>query len=185
MTAVDLDCGNEKLKPTALELNMTSEKKRNSLLPSDIIVPKEKAVFWLDANGSWHNKSGRFRHKKISDYFHAAIRKDEGGFFLYQDRGDVTEKVYFPFEDTALFVIEVDLGDEVHLVLNTGERVLLDPKRLFIQNDNLYVTLDGDRVKFTERSLLKISNLLDIKNDDYFISLNGQKHKLESGGIGE
>jgi hypothetical protein len=160
---------------------MTSNKNRDSLLPSDVIIPKEEAVFWLDSNGSWRNKSGRFRHKKISDYFHAAIQKDAGGFFLFQDRGGITEKVYFPFEDTALFVFEVELNDDALLILNTGEKVLMEPKNLFVENDYLYFSMDGERVKFTERSLVKISHLLDVDNGDYYIRLNGLKYRIESG----
>ena len=159
---------------------MTSDKHRNTPVPSDIVIPKEKAVFWLDANGCWRNSSGRFRHKKISDHFHAAIRKDADGFFLYQEREDGTEKVYFPFVDAALFVFDVALNDHVFLTLNTGEKFLLDPRKLYVQNDNLYVTRGEDRVKFTERSLLMISSLIDVDNDAYFIRLNGRKYRIES-----
>jgi hypothetical protein len=159
---------------------MASAKNRDVLVPSDIVIPKDKAVFWLDTNGCWRNESGRFRHKKISAHFHAAIRKDAGGFFLYQDRGEYTEKVYFPFEDTALFVFGVALDDDVSLTLNTGETILLEPQKLFVQNDHLYITREEDRVKFSERSLLKISTLLDVDDDVYFIHLNGQKYRIAS-----
>jgi hypothetical protein len=111
--------------------------------PTEIVIPKENAVFRLDANGCWHNESGRFRNKKIIDYFHASIRKDADGYFLFQNRDNCTEKVYFPYEDTALFVFDVILGDPITLVLNTGERSSLEPLNLFVQNDGLYVTI-GD-----------------------------------------
>ena len=159
---------------------MAVAKNRDLPMPSDIVIPKEKAVFWLDTHGYWRNESGRFRHKKISDHFHAAIRKDAGGFFLYQDRGDCTEKVYFPFEDTALFVFGVALDDDVCLTLNTGEKILLEPQKLLVQNDSLYTFRDEDRVKFSERSLLKISVLLDVDDDVYSIRLNGQKFRIAS-----
>ena len=164
---------------------MAAVKNTDVLIPSDIVIPKEKAVFWLDTNGCWRNESGRFRHKKISDHFHTAIRKDAGGFFLYQDRGDCTEKVYFPFEDTALFVFGVAFDDDVSLTLNTGERILLEPHKLLVQNDNLYIFRGEDRVKFSERSLLKISVLLDVDADVYFIRLNGQKYRIASRSSNE
>jgi hypothetical protein len=163
---------------------MVSTKNRDSLLASDVIIPKDKAVFWLDANGFWRNKGGRFRHKKISDHFHAAIQKDAGGYFLFQDRGGITEKVYFPYEDTVLFVFEVNLNDNISLVLNTGEKVHLEPKNLFVQNDNLYLSMSGERVKFTERSLIKISQLLEVDDDNYYIRLNGKKNRIESAPPG-
>lgn len=158
---------------------MISDKNNDVHAPLDIVIPKEKAVFWLDANGCWCNANGRFRHKKISDHFHATIRKDAGGFFLCQERGNFTEKVYFPFDDTALFVFDVALNERVFLTLNTGEKIILDPKNLYIKNDNLYVTRDEDRIKFTERSLWIISSLIEVDNEAYFIRLNGRKYSIE------
>ena len=71
----------------------------------EFVVPKEKAVFWLDAYGRWHNEHGVFEHKKIISYFHSSIRKDAEGYYLFQKHNDHTiEKVYFKYEDTALFV---------------------------------------------------------------------------------
>ena len=143
--------------------------------PTEIVVPKENAVFRLDANGCWHNESGRFRNKKIIDFFHASIRKDADGYFLFQNRDNCTEKVYFPYEDTALFVFYVILSDPITLVLNTGERSSLEPQKLYAQNDGLYVTIGEHRVKFTERSLMAISGLMTFENENYFIRHAGQK----------
>jgi hypothetical protein len=162
------------------EANMISDKSRDAPAPSDIVIPKEMAVFWLDANGCWRNANGRFRHKKISDHFHAAIRKDAGGFFLYQERENCTEKVYFTFDDTALFVFDVAFKEHVLLTLNTGEKIFLEPQNLYVQNDSLYINKDEDRVKFTERSLWMISSFIDVDNDAYFIRLNGIKHSIKS-----
>ena len=73
----------------------------------EIVISKEDAVFWLDKNGCWHNDAGKFRHKKIIDFFNRSIRKDADGFHLCQLRDNCVEKVYFPYEDTALFVFDV------------------------------------------------------------------------------
>jgi len=51
----------------------------------DIVIPKENAVFWMDGNGDWRNEHGRFRKKKIIDYFNAAIHKDENGYYVCQE----------------------------------------------------------------------------------------------------
>jgi hypothetical protein len=146
--------------------------------PTEIVIPKENAVFRLDANGCWHNKSGRFRNKKIIDFFHASIRKDADGYFLFQNRENITEKVYFPYEDTALFVFDVILSDPITLVLNTGERSSLEPQKLFAQNDGLYVTIGEHRVKFTERSLMAISGLMTFEDENYFIRQAGQRYRI-------
>ncbi|MGA8020451.1 MAG: MFS transporter permease [Desulfobacterales bacterium] len=147
--------------------------------PTEIVIPKENAVFRLDANGCWHNESGRFRNKKIIDFFHASIRKDAGGYFLFQNKGNCTEKVYFPYDDTALFVFEVILSDHpITLVLNTGERLPLEPQKLYAQNDALYVTVGEHRVKFTERSLMTISGLMTFEDENYFIRQAGQRYQI-------
>ena len=86
------------------------------------------------------------------------------GLFLFQKRDNCTEKVYFPYEDTALFVFDVILSDPITLVLNTGERSSLEPQKLYTQNDGLYVTIGEHRVKFTERSLMAISGLMTFED---------------------
>ena len=64
---------------------------------SEIVIPKDKAVFWLDKNGRWHNVHGEFEHKRIINYFHSAIKKDKQGYYLFQERGKFREKVYFHY----------------------------------------------------------------------------------------
>lgn len=158
---------------------MNAESKEAQAPPTEVVIPREKATFWLDANGCWHNASGKFRHKKIIDFFHAAIRKDAGGYFLFQNRGDCIEKVYFNFEDTALFVFDVLTAGEVILVLNTGKKLPLDPQKLFVKNDSLYVTTDGDHAKFAERSLMKIAGLMEFENEAYYLRLGRRRHRLD------
>ena len=158
-------------------MNMDSDDAGTAL--PEIVIPKERAVFRLDANGCWHNQDGRFRNKRIIEFFHASIRKDERGYFLFQNRGNCTEKVYFPYEDTALFVFDVMLGDPVTLVINTGERIPLDPRQLYAQNDSLYVRVGEHRVKFTERSLMAIAGLMEFENENFYIIQSGRRHRIE------
>lgn len=146
---------------------------------TEIVIPKEKAVFWLDKNGCWHNDNGKFRHKRIIDFFHASIRKDKDGYYLYQEKDKWREKVYFHFEDTALFVFDVLKENNIILALNTGKRVTLTPERLFVQDDILYVDLEEERVKFSERSLMKISDLLEFEDNRYFMKLKDKRYRLQ------
>ncbi|MCU0564887.1 MAG: MFS transporter permease, partial [Desulfobacterales bacterium] len=81
----------------------------------EVVIPAENAVFRLDARGRWCNRHGVFRNRRISEHFHAAIRRDAGGYHLHQELPDRVEKVYFPYEDTALFVVQVALGEPVAL----------------------------------------------------------------------
>jgi hypothetical protein len=109
----------------------------------EIVIDKEEAVFWLDENGCGQNENGKFRHKKLIHHFHSCIKRDQQGYYLYQENGKYAEKVYFPYEDQALFVFNVIRQDDVTLILNTKKQIKLKPRRLFIKNDCLYMHL-GD-----------------------------------------
>ena len=144
----------------------------------EVIVPKEKAVFWLDKHGYWHNKFGKFEHKKIIDYFHTSIRRDDKGYFLSQMMDDVQEKVYFPYEDTALFVFNIIRNTDIVLVLNTRRQVKIRPTRLSIEDDQLYMQMDQERIKFSQQSLLKISDLIQEENEQYFIRIKKRRYRI-------
>jgi hypothetical protein len=145
---------------------------------SEIVIPKDKAAFWLDKNGRWHNDHGEFEHKKIIDYFHSAIKKDKQGYYLFQEWGEFREKVYFHYEDTALFAVDLAKDPDVTLILNTRERVALRPRSLFIKNDSLYMKLGAEIIKFTARGLQKISDLLVFEDERYFIRVKNRKYRI-------
>lgn len=145
----------------------------------EIVIPKEEAVFFLDKHGFWrHKEQGKFEHRKIIQYFHSRIRKDEKGYHLRQKLGNCIEKAYFHHEDTALFVFDVIKGEESVLVLNTQKRVKLRPRNLFVNDDSLYMSLGEERIKFTDHSLIRISDHLDYEGDDYFITVKGRRHRI-------
>ncbi|MEJ2728353.1 MAG: MFS transporter permease [Deltaproteobacteria bacterium] len=145
---------------------------------TEIVIPKEKAVFWLDENGRWQNVHGEFQHKKIIDYFHSSIQKDEKGYYLFQERGNLREKVYFHYEDTALFVVDLIKENDITLILNTKKRVKLKPENLFTRNDNLYMRMGKETIKFTERGLMKISDLLEFSDEQYFIKVKNRRSRI-------
>jgi hypothetical protein len=145
---------------------------------TEIVIPKEKAVFWLDENGRWHNVHGEFQHKKIIDYFHSSIQKDEKGYYLFQERDNLQEKVYFHYEDTALFVVDLIKDNDITLILNTKNQVKLKPKNLFTRNDNLYMRMGKEIIKFAERALMKISDVLEFSDEQYFIKVTGRKYRI-------
>jgi len=144
----------------------------------EVVIPAENAVFRLDARGRWCNRHGVFRNPRISEHFHAAIRRDAGGYHLRQELPDRVEKVYFPYEDTALFVAQVALGDPVALTLNTGRRFDLDPEALFVRGESLYLTLEGERVKFTEQSVLKLSEVMEFTAAGYGLRVGARLHRI-------
>ena len=144
----------------------------------EIVISKDDAVFWLNENGRWHNAHGEFQHKKIIDYFHSSIQKDEKGYSLYQARGKLAEKVYFHYEDTALFAVDLIMNEDITLILNTKKQIKLKPKSLFTKNDNLYMRLGQEIIKFTERGLMKMSDLLEFKDEQYFIKVKNRRYRI-------
>jgi hypothetical protein len=144
----------------------------------EVVIPREKAVFRLDARGRWCNRHGVFRNRRICDHFHAAIRRDAAGYHLRQELPDRVEKVYFPYEDTALFVVQVALGDPVELTLNTRRRIALDPALLFVRGESLYLTLEGERVKFTERAMLNLAEAMEFTPEGYAIRTGERVHPI-------
>ena len=145
-----------------------------------IVIPKEKAVFWLDKNGHWHNENGKFQHKRIIDYFHSCIKRDQHGYYLAQANDNYLEKVYFYYEDQALFVIDMIQGNDVTLVLNTKRRVKLKPKKLFIKGDSLYMHMEDEIIKFSEHGLMKIANLLEDENDQLYIRFKNRRYRISN-----
>ncbi len=144
----------------------------------EITISKEDAVFWMDGNGRWHNQHGEFEHKKVIAYFNQSIGYDADGYFVSQVRGDVVEKVYFPYQETALFVVDILGNDNVRLLLNTRKQVPLNPEKLFVRNDTLFMHFENQLIKFTDRGMIKLSDRLDDLNGQFTIRFNGVRHVI-------
>lgn len=149
----------------------------------EVVVPREEAVFCLDRRGRWHTRDGPFENPRIIAYFHSCIRKDSGGFHLAQEHSGFKEKVYFPYQDTALFAFDAAKdGNEVIVVLNTGRRTHLRPKRLFIKGEDLYMGMGGDTVKFTEQALVRLSGMLEFEGPETFVRVKGRRYRVKDRG---
>jgi len=144
----------------------------------EIVIGQDQAVFWLDANGCWQNENGKFQHKKIIDYFHSCIKRDRQGYYLYQENGNHTEKVYFQYEDQALFVFNVIRQDGITLVLNTKKQIKLKPRKLFIKNDCLYMHMGEEIIKFAEQGLMQMAQFLEEENDQLFIRIQDRRYSI-------
>ena len=144
---------------------MASEKR-------SITVPKEKAVFWMDKNGVWHNEHGKFEHPKIIRHFNRSIRKDDLGYYLSQETDEFEEKVYFSHEDAVLFVVNFSLEEELRLTLNTAKVMTLDPTQLFTKNDGLYLQTPEHCIKFSQHALVKLSRYMEETDGKFCLRLN-------------
>ena len=111
----------------------------------------------MDGDGTWHNAHGKLEHPKIIQYFNRSIQKDGQGYFLSHQIDDKEEKVYFPFEDTAVFVVDVKIKKtSIDLILNTFSGLALDPEQLYIKNDSLFMATPDHLVKFSQNALAKL-----------------------------
>lgn len=126
------------------------------------IIPKAQAVFWMDKDGTWHNEHGTLEHPRIIKYFNQSIGKDDQGYFLSQIINDVEEKVYFPYEETAVFVVDfVQKETGIELFLNTLDTIALDPDALYTKADALFMETDTHLIKFTQNALARMSSFLE------------------------
>ena len=145
------------------------------------VIAREDAVFWLDGQGYWCNRHGRIQNRRIIQHFHASISRDAQGFYLTQVHPGYLEKIYFPYEDTALFVFQVRTAEPLTLILNTGGTIPLDPRELFIANDALYLLHDQERIKFSERALVQFSSHLEFRDDGVFATIGNQRVPIPEG----
>lgn len=136
-----------------------------------IEVSKDKAVFWMDGDGRWRNEHGLFRHKKIIDYFNENIQKDEKGYYVAQKRGHLLEKVYFRYEETALFVVDLTLDYPMILQLNNGRELEMRPEKLLICGDSVFHRIGNEVAKFNQRAMLKLSEKLKFEQGKCLICL--------------
>ncbi len=88
------------------------------------------------------------------------------------------EKVYFHYEDQALFVFDVLQKCGLVLVLNTRQQVKLMPQKLFIKDDNLYMRRGDEIIKFVEQGLVKIARFLMEENNRLYIRVNNRRYQI-------
>ncbi len=141
-----------------------------------IVIPKEKATFWMDGRGRWHNRHGPFENRKIIKYFNASIQWDPKGYHVAQQHDGLVEKVYFSYEETALFVVDVVFEDNVLLILNTGAQIALRPDKLFVRHDQLFMQLNRQRIQFNEQTLLKMADKICYEQGCYFFCETNRRH---------
>ena len=148
-----------------------------------VVIPKQQAVFWMDAQGRWHNQHGPFQHKKIIDHFNASIRKDRDGYYVGQCRDGLFEKVYFNYHETARFAVNLVGRDPVQMELNSGEIVAVVPDLLFIHGDQLFHHYGEEIIKFSESALMQISKCIESDADGYRLRWMGCIYKLNEQSI--
>jgi hypothetical protein len=143
-----------------------------------IVIPKEQAVFWMDEYGRWCNIHGPFKHKKIIQYFNASIDRDVNGYFVAQERDGLFEKVYFNYNITPIFALDLLPGSPDRLLLNTGKVITLEEEHLFIKDDCLYLKQGDEWIKFSERVMLKLADRIKYDGNAYQVLKGATWHPI-------
>ncbi len=68
------------------------------------------------------------------------------------------------------------------LVLNTKKRIKLKPRKLFIENDSLYMHIGDEIIKFAEQGLMKIASFLEEEGDLLFIRSKNRRYRIAALG---
>jgi hypothetical protein len=63
-------------------------------------------------------------------------------------------------------------------VLNPKLRIKLKPRKLFINDDCLYMQMGEEIIKFAENGLMKIARYLEEKNDQLYIRIKSRRYKV-------
>jgi hypothetical protein len=86
--------------------------------------------------------------------------------------------VYFKYEDTPLFVVDLSESEPIQLVLNTGATIPLKPEQRFVRADSLYIQREAEHIKFSERVLMRLSTRLDFDGESYYFRCGDRKHRI-------
>ncbi|MCP4024242.1 MAG: MFS transporter permease, partial [Desulfobacteraceae bacterium] len=95
-------------------------------------------------------------------------------------------KVYFSFENTAIFVFNMIMVDEeLMLILNTGDKIKLDPEKLFTYDDSLFTRTREHTIKFTEHVLIKLSKYLEEEAGEFSIKIKDRIYAIPEQNLDE
>ena len=145
------------------------------------IVSKEESEIRLKEDGRWIHQGELFSNRKIIEFFHQAIRKDEKGqYYLHNVYDGREEHVYFEVEDTAYFVetLEFDGQAQAFVVgLNTGDSGLVDVKGFETDERGVMYcrVLDDDRARLTANAMQQLADLSRMDEGGIYVDLTGEK----------
>ena len=145
------------------------------------IVPKEESEIRLKEDGRWIHQGEFFSNRKIIDFFHRAIRKDDQGrYYLHNVYDGKEEHVYFEVEDTAYFVETLEFDEKARaflVTLNTGDSGLVDVRGLETDERGVMYcrVLDDDRARLTPNAMRQLADLSRMDAGGVYVDLTGEK----------
>ena len=150
------------------------------------ILSKEESYLRLDERGRWVHKGEPVTNPKIAGYFHAAIRRDERGqYYLANSFNGLKEQVYFEVEDTAYFVVDLEIqADPLVIIaqLNTDDWIDLDFRTL--QQDERGVVYawvkDSDRARLLDRALHQLAEYVHEDDRGMYVQCGCKRFYIET-----
>lgn len=145
------------------------------------VVSSEESEIRLREDGKWIHQGEPFSNRKIIDFFHRAIRKDEKGeYYLHNIYDGKEEHVYFQVEDTAYFVVTLEFDQKAQafkVTLNTGDDGFVDVRGFQTdERDVMYCrVLDDDRARLTENAMHQLADLSKMDAGGVYVELTGEK----------
>lgn len=148
--------------------------------PYEIIeISKEDATFFMDEKCRWCNEGGPISKKSIINYLNRSIESDKKGYYVTHILGNIKEKVYFRYADTALLVTDFKIHKSaLQALLNNRRALMIHPENLFIRNDQLYAQQEGHRIKFSEKALVKLSPYLEDQKNELILKLTSSRFTI-------
>jgi hypothetical protein len=52
-------------------------------------------------------------------------------------------------------------------------------RKLWIKDDSLYINMGEDQIKFSEHGLVRIADLIEYENDQYFMRVRHRRYKIQ------
>ena len=145
------------------------------------IVSREESGIRLKEDGRWIHQGEFFSNRKIIDFFHRAIRKDQRGeYYLHNVYEGKEEHVYFEVEDTAYFIesLKFDRKAQAFLVtLNTGDDGYVDVRGFRADERGVMYcrVLDDDRARLTPNAMQQLADLSQMDGGGVYVDLTGEK----------
>jgi hypothetical protein len=134
---------------------------------------------FIDKDGRWYHEGIEITHERLYLYLNECLTiSEEEGYFLKS--GDNIYKI--EVEDTPFVVKKIRCeGENFILTLNDNKEENLDINTLEFKNNIPYCKVKNGKflARFLRNSYFQLAEHIVESEDGYYLSINGNRHKLE------
>ncbi len=131
---------------------------------------KKNYRFFVDKECNWFQDGKPITHKGIYEFNYQNLKVDKDNEFFIQEGESIA---YVKFEDKPFFIKRVDIEKEkITLLLNDFSQENLTIDSLYFKNNIPYCKVKEGKyeARFSRPALYQISEVMVVKNGDYFIN---------------